>query len=172
MGIRWQRWMPFWPPLSPADKPTSIKHRGWYKYNHFYINLLNLTKPFDSSLKKWMRKAAHHSGGVVSSNPRRWRGEWLHHHGGGVCWLFVLLWMDSWRHETIVCKKWYKNNPKKRLCGVTFWPTLACTTPGANGSAMVLMFVDCCVGGGRYFLYYSYPRNPTWKEFLVPALTL
>ncbi len=76
-----------------------------------------------------MRKAAHHSGGVVSSNPRRWRGEQLHHHGGGVCLLFVLLWMDSWHHETIVWKKWYKNNPKEGLCGVTFWPTLACTTP-------------------------------------------
>ncbi len=76
-----------------------------------------------------MRKAAHHSGGMVSWNPRRWRGERLHHHGGGVCWLFVLLCMDSWRHETIVCKKWYKNNPKVGLCGVTFWPTLACTTP-------------------------------------------
>ncbi len=24
-----------------------------------------------------------------------------------------------------------------------------------------MMFVDCCVGGGRYFLYYSYRRNPT-----------
>ncbi len=73
-----------------------------------------------------MRKAAHHSGGVVSLNPRHWRGERLHHHGGGVCWLFVLLWMDS---EIIVRKKWYKNNPKEGLCGVTFWPTLACTTP-------------------------------------------
>jgi hypothetical protein len=37
-----------------------------------------------------MRKAAHPSGCVGSSNPRRWRGEWLHHHGGGVCLLFVL----------------------------------------------------------------------------------
>ncbi len=43
--------------------------------------------------------------------------------------LFVLLWMDLWRHDTIVCKKWYKNNPKEGLCGVTFLPTLACTTP-------------------------------------------
>jgi hypothetical protein len=42
----------------------------------------------------------------------------------------------------------------------------------ANGSAMVVMFVDCCVGGGRYFLYYSYRRNPTGKEFFVPARTL
>jgi hypothetical protein len=37
---------------------------------------------------------------------------------------------------------------------------------------MVVMFVDCCVGGGRYFLYYSYNRNPTGWEFFVPAGTL
>jgi hypothetical protein len=80
--------MPFWPPLLPADEPTSIKHRGGYKYIDFYINSLNLTKTFDSGLEKWMRKTARHSGGVVSSNPRPWRVERL-------CWLFVLLWMDS-----------------------------------------------------------------------------
>jgi hypothetical protein len=43
---------------------------------------------------------------------------------------------------------------------------------GANGSAMAVMFVDCCVGGGRYFLYYSYRRNPMGQEFFVPARTL
>jgi hypothetical protein len=32
--------------------------------------------------------------------------------------------------------------------------------------------VDCCVGGGRYFSYYSYCRNPTGKELFVPAGTL
>ncbi len=32
--------------------------------------------------------------------------------------------------------------------------------------------MDCCVGGGRYFLYYSYRRNPTGQEFFVPAGTL
>jgi hypothetical protein len=37
-----------------------------------------------------MRKAAHPSGGMDSSNPRRWRGKRLHHHGDGVCLLFVL----------------------------------------------------------------------------------
>jgi hypothetical protein len=31
---------------------------------------------------------------------------------------------------------------------------------GANNSAMVVMFVDCCVGSGWYFLYYSYRTNP------------
>ncbi len=32
--------------------------------------------------------------------------------------------------------------------------------------------MDCCVGGGRYYLYYSYCRNPMRKEFFVPAGTL
>ena len=43
---------------------------------------------------------------------------------------------------------------------------------GANSSTMVVMFVDCCVGGGRYIQYYSYRRNPTGREFFVPARTL
>jgi hypothetical protein len=44
--------MPFGPPFLQADKPTSIKHRGQYKYIDFFINLLNLTKPFNSGLGK------------------------------------------------------------------------------------------------------------------------
>jgi hypothetical protein len=63
--------------------------------NYKYFNLMILPKPFDSSLGTNMSKATHHSDIVDSSNPCRWRGERLHHHGGGVCWLFVLLWMDS-----------------------------------------------------------------------------
>jgi hypothetical protein len=62
--------------------------------NNNYFNLMNLTKPFNSSLGKYMRKAAG-GGGVDSLNPHRLRGKRLHHHGGGVCWLFALLWMDS-----------------------------------------------------------------------------
>jgi len=50
------------------------------------LNLLNL---FAGGIGTSMRKAAHPSGGVGSSNPRRWRGERLHNHGDGVC-LFVL----------------------------------------------------------------------------------
>jgi hypothetical protein len=57
----------------------------------FYIDLTNQTKSFNSGLRKNMRKAARPLGGMVSSNPCCWKGEWLHHHGGGVCWLFVLL---------------------------------------------------------------------------------
>jgi hypothetical protein len=37
---------------------------------------------------------------------------------------------------------------------------------------MVVVFVDCCVGGGRYIPYYSFRRNPTGREFFVPAGTL
>ena len=42
---------------------------------------------------------------------------------------------------------------------------------GANGTTMVVMFVGCCVGGRRYYPYYSYRRNPTRREFFVPAGT-
>ncbi len=76
---------------------------------------MNLFKSFNSNLGQYMHKAARPLGSMESSNPCRWRGEWLHHYGGCVCWLFVLLWMDSWCHELIVCKKWYKNNLKMRL---------------------------------------------------------
>jgi hypothetical protein len=37
---------------------------------------------------------------------------------------------------------------------------------------MVVLFVDCCVGGGGYTAYYSYHRNPMGREFFVPAGTL
>ncbi len=76
---------------------------------------MNLFKSFDSSLGQYMRKAARPSGGMESSNPRRWRGKRLRHHGGDVRCVFVLLWMDLWRHKLNVCKKWYKNNLKMRL---------------------------------------------------------
>jgi hypothetical protein len=59
-----------------------------------YFNLLILPKPFNRGLGMNMSKAARHSDGVDSSNPRRWMGKRLHHHGGGVCWLFVFLWID------------------------------------------------------------------------------
>jgi hypothetical protein len=58
---------------------------------------MNLFKSFDSSIGKNSRKAAHPSGGVGSSNPRRWRGERLHHHGDGVwcgCAFCVVLTRD------------------------------------------------------------------------------
>ncbi len=83
---------------------------------------MNFTKPFNSGLGKWMRKAARPLGGVDSLNPRRWKDERLHHHGDGVCCLFVLLLMDSWRHELIVCKIWYKNNLDMRLTALLFDP--------------------------------------------------
>jgi hypothetical protein len=39
----------------------------------------------------------------------------------------------------------------------------------ANSSTMVVMFVDCCVGGGWYVPYYFYSRNPMRREFFVPT---
>jgi hypothetical protein len=63
-------------------------------YIDFYINLMNQTKSFNSGLRLNMRKASCPSGGMVSSNPHHWRGKRRHHHGGGVCWLFMLLWID------------------------------------------------------------------------------
>jgi hypothetical protein len=72
------------------------------------------------SLARPLRPVARHSYCVDLSNPHHWRGKWLHHHGGDVCWFFVLLWMDSGRHELIVCKIWYKNNLKMRLMALLF----------------------------------------------------
>ncbi len=89
---------------------------------HLYTNLTDQTKSFDSSLGKYMRKATRPLGGMDSLNPHRWRGKWLHHHGGGVCWLFVWLWIDSWHHELIIWKKWYKHNLKMVLMALLFGP--------------------------------------------------
>jgi hypothetical protein len=73
---------------------------------------MNLFKSFDSGLGQNMCKAARPSGGMESSNPRRWRGKRLHHHGGDVCCVFVLLWMDS---ELNICGKRHENSLKMRL---------------------------------------------------------
>jgi len=37
--------------------------------------------PFDGGIGKNMRRAAHPSSGMDSSNPRCWRGKRLRHHG-------------------------------------------------------------------------------------------
>ncbi len=70
--------------------PNSINHRGQHKYINFYIYVLNLLNSFDGGIGTNMRKAAHPSGSMGSSNPRRWRGELLHHHDDGV-WQVVVL---------------------------------------------------------------------------------
>jgi hypothetical protein len=87
--------MPFRPPLSLVDEPTSIKHRGQYKYIDFYINLLNLTKPFDSGLEKMNAQGRPPLGrcGFIESTPLEGRA--APSPCGGVCWLFVLLRIDS-----------------------------------------------------------------------------
>jgi hypothetical protein len=49
--------------------PISIKHRGRHQFIKAYFNLLNLLNRFDGGLGTNMRKAAHPSGGMGSSNP-------------------------------------------------------------------------------------------------------
>ena len=46
------------------------------------------------------------------------------------------------------------------------------TVGGANDTTMVVMFVGQLCSGRQYFPYYSYCRNPTGREFFVPARTL
>jgi hypothetical protein len=59
-----------------------------------------------------MRKAAHHTGGMYSSNPRCWRGKRLHHHGGDVrC---VVLWLCV-AGSLVVRKKVPEHNLKVRI---------------------------------------------------------
>jgi hypothetical protein len=93
--------------------PNSIKHRGKHKLINFYVNLLNLLNRFDGGIGTSMRKAAYPSGGVGSSNPRRWWGERLHHHGDGVCLLFCAFCAVSSgrRHSSYVDK--YERNVDK-----------------------------------------------------------
>jgi hypothetical protein len=55
--------------------PNSFKHRDKHKLINFYITLLNLLNCFDGGIETSMHKDVHPSGGVGSSNPRRWRGE-------------------------------------------------------------------------------------------------
>ncbi len=46
------------------------RRRQW---TPFYFNLLKLLNRFDGGIGTNMRKAAHPSGGMDSSNPHRWR---------------------------------------------------------------------------------------------------
>jgi hypothetical protein len=43
---------------------------------------------------------------------------------------------------------------------------------GANGTTWWWCLGVSCVGGRRYFPYYSYSRKPSGREFFVPARTL
>ncbi len=56
---------------------------------------MNLTKPFNGGLGKYMRKAARPSGSVDSSNPHRWGDGRLHYNGCGVYWIGCVLWIWS-----------------------------------------------------------------------------
>ncbi len=106
-----------------------IKHRGIHKNINFYFNIKNLQNPFNGGLGTNMRKAAHPSGGMDSSNPCRWRDGRLCNHGDGVCkvicafflcshnlWLtsqgllMVLLFVPHWRAPHHMCNTTYVNN--------------------------------------------------------------
>jgi hypothetical protein len=78
--------MPFRPPSSLADEPEfeEVSRNKLFSTCIYGICLIASMATGTN-----MRKAAHPSGGMGSSNPCRWRGKRLHH-GGGVCLLFVL----------------------------------------------------------------------------------
>ncbi len=109
---------------------ATIVASGWalIQLNIRLIKIYWFLHQIIDSTKLWQRPWNEHAQGcpplrrcgLIESMPRR--GKWLHHHGGGVCWLFVLLLMDLWIHELIVCKKWFKNNLKMRLTALLFDP--------------------------------------------------
>jgi hypothetical protein len=96
--------MPFRPPLLPAEEPTSTKHRGRYKYIDFYINLLNLTIPFNSSLKN------------ECARPPATLTVWIHqiHAAGGASGSITMVVV----FVTNYCRKPLINVPYKRTFGV------------------------------------------------------
>jgi hypothetical protein len=122
LGCRQQQWKPFGHHCCRRTNLDLIKHRGRHTNINFYFNLQNQLNCFNSSLGTNMHKATLNLGSMDSSNPHHWRGKHLHHHGDGVCWLFVLLWIDLQSHKLIVCKKRYKNNLKMRLTELLFVP--------------------------------------------------
>ena len=90
-----------------------------------------------------MRKAAHPSGSMGSSNPLRWRGEWLQHHGDVVCYgvCAFCAFSDSWLVSRI-CHTYVlevsKSEPPRRAPYLDAWWN---------------------------FLYYSYHRKATRQVF-------
>jgi len=66
MGCRQEQGTPFWPPLSPVDKPEFDKHRGGHILIYLYFNLLNLLIFFKGGMVTSMHKAAYPSGGMGS----------------------------------------------------------------------------------------------------------
>jgi hypothetical protein len=82
-----------------------------------------------------MQKAARPSSGMDSSNPHRYRGEWLHY-GDVVCRVVVLLCcccafcaISSGRHISLYVDK-YERITLGRVIDETKCPTQACTIPG------------------------------------------
>ncbi len=126
-----------------------------------------------------MRKAARPSGGMDSSNPRRWRSKGLHHHGGGVWWLFVSLWIDLWCQKLIVCKKWYKNNLKMRLTALLFDPPRRAWTPSPFHGDVSAVFgasisvLNLALKWGQSIRMDEVPYSTKWVKYntLLQATT-
>ena len=85
---------------------------------------------FSGGIETNMRKAAHPSGGMGSSNPCRWRGERLHHHGDGV-WKVICAFcevFDSWlvgrTHPAYVLEV-LQSEPLRVWYKPAGWPTLS-----------------------------------------------
>ena len=74
------------------DKGRRFSHHCCRQTSHYSINIevsrnkliSTFINGFDGGIGTNMCKAAHPSGDMGSSNPRRWGGWRLHHHGDGV----------------------------------------------------------------------------------------
>jgi hypothetical protein len=108
------------------------------------------------------------------------------------------LWMPFWPPFSTACERFVKNTSSSRIILIkrlfyrsilnqakAFLPNpfqRGCphsieriqryhAVGGANGTTMVVMCGLVCLGR-QYFPNYSYRRNPTGREFFVPARTL
>ena len=113
---------------------------------------------FDEGIGTIMRKATHPSGGMGSSNPRRWRGERLHHHGDGVCHVVCAFCAvsDSW---LVSCTR----HTYLHFRGVTKWPTQACTIPFWKRGRTTIFDVQICDTDAKSY------GNRTSKKVLESA---
>ncbi len=119
--------------------PISIKHRGQHKWINFYFNLLNLLNCFNGGIRKNMRKDAHPSSGMDSSNPHRWRGKRLHHHGDVVCHVVCAFCavLSGSCHLSYVDK--YGRITLRWGYGWTKWVIQACTIPWVTCARVKIM---------------------------------
>ncbi len=118
---QWQ-WMPFWPPLLPADKPKSIKHKNdtnillstliyWIELNPLTAALKNECARPPATPTVWIHQI-HAAGGA----------------SGSITMVVVFvgcLCCCGWTRDVTsssYVKKWYKNDLKMRLTVLLFDP--------------------------------------------------